>query len=299
MTLPTFVIGGAPKAGTTALGAWLTGHPQVWMSPIAEPHFLTRDVNHPAPGVRIAGPPRVDTYRRGLAWYEELFAPGEDFPARGEASTHYLGATDTPDLMNLHVPALKVVFVLRQPVDRAYAHYWQGIKRGWTMPPFAALLDDHPALRYLDHASRYRMHLERYRAALGADRMHLIVFDDLRKDPTRVWREVCRFIGVDPGHQPRFDVERNPHAEPAHGTLHRLIGRTKYGRWTSVPPAVRRTARRVRDRVETWNLRRAVYSPMDPVVRLELQRRFEADIAYVEAVVRPLPEWRISGERGA
>jgi hypothetical protein len=48
------------------------------------------------------------------------------------------------------------------------------------MPPFSALLRDHPALGYLDCMSRYEQHLERYRQALGEDRVHVVLFDDLK-----------------------------------------------------------------------------------------------------------------------
>jgi hypothetical protein len=293
MALPTFVIGGAPKAGTTALRAWLRDHPQVWMTETKEPHFLTRDVNNPAPGVRIAGPPRVDTFRRGWPWYESLFEPGSHLAARGEASTHYLGSVDTPSLIAEHLPGLKVIFVLRQPVQRAYSHYWQGRKRGWQLPPFEAILRDHPALRYLVHAGRYRANVGRYVETLGRDRVHLLLSDDIRADPGAAWRGVCAFLQIDPSFVPRFEIEHNPHAEPAHRSVHELIGRSKYGRWSFLPPVARRPMRRLRDRVEAWNLRRAAYEPIDPAVSRALQDLFADDIAFVEEMVRPLPEWRL------
>jgi hypothetical protein len=299
MALPTFVIGGAPKAGTTALWALLAAHPQVWMSRIKEPHFLTRDANNPAPGVRIIGAPRADTHSRGLAWYESLFAEGADRQARGEASTHYLGALDGPELMQRFVPGLKVIFVLRQPVDRAYSHYWHNIKRGHDLPPFAALLDDHPALRYLTYMSRYRSHLERYRQALGDDRLHLVLFDDLRADPAGAYRQICRFIGVDDGFQPDFSRSYNPHAEPVNRGLQRLLAASTYRRWTFLPAGLRGPARSVRRRLESWNLRKASYAPIEPAVRARLIDLFGDDISYVEDVTRPLPNWWLADGRDA
>jgi hypothetical protein len=299
MALPTFVIGGAPKAGTTALWAQLAAHPQVWMSPVKEPHFLTRDANNPAPGVRIIGAPRSDTYSRGLDWYESLFAEGADCPARGEASTHYLGALDGPELMERYVPGLKVIFVLRQPVERAYSHYWHNVKRGHDLPPFAAVLDDDPSLRYVLYMSRYREHLERYRRALGDDRIHLVLFDDLRGDAPGTYQRICRFIGVDDAFQPDFTREYNPHAEPANRGLQRLLAASTYRRWTFIPGALRRPARSVRRRLESWNLRKASHVPMEPAVRERLMDLFHDDIAYVEALTRPLPGWWQAAARGA
>lgn len=292
MALPTFVIGGAPKAGTTALWAWLSAHPQVWMSPIKEPHFLTRDANHPAPGVKIIGAPRADTHARGIAWYESLFAGGEDCPARGEASTHYLGALDGPELMNRHVPELKVIFVLRDPVDRAYSHYWHNRKRGHDLPEFAEVLADDPRLRYLVYMSRYRQHVGRYRSALGAERVHLVLYDDMRTDPGGVFADICRYIGVDDSVPIDFERRHNPHAEPASRALQRLIAGTTYRRWSFLPAVVRRPARRLRSTLERRNLRRAAYPRLDADLRQRLVELFEDDIAYVESLTRPLGAWR-------
>lgn len=287
------MIGGAPKAGTTALWALLDAHPDVWMSRKKEPRFLTRNLNEPVPGVTLIGPPREETYRRGLEWYASLFAEGADRPARGEASPQYLGAVDGPEMMERHVPGVKVVFILRQPVDRAYSHYWQHWKKGWRMPEFSALLDDHPALRYLDYMSRYEQHLERYRQALGADRVHLMLFDDLKAEPARVYRELCRFIGIDDTFQPaEFAQSFNEFAAPRLRWLQRGVMQTHFKRFGRVvPSALRPSLRRARQSIERWNLSRAKYPPLDAELRERLTERFAPDIAYVERLVRPIPEW--------
>jgi hypothetical protein len=291
MSLPTFVIGGARKAGTTALWAFLSEHPQVWMSPIKEPHFLTRDPNHPAPGVEMIGAPRALTYDRGLVWYRTLFEEGANRLARGEASTSYLGATDTPQIMEELVPGLKVIFVLRDPVDRAYSDYWHNQKKGHRLPPFEKILDDEPALRYLLYMSHYRPHLERYMQSLGADRLHLVLFDDLRANPSETFRDICRFIGVDDTFQPDFKQEHNPHGEAAIPLLQRAITGSTYRRWTFLPTGLRRQARRARAALETWNLKRTAYPAIDPALHDRLLDEFADDVHYVESMTRPLPEW--------
>jgi hypothetical protein len=292
--LPTFLIGGAPKAGTTALWALLDAHPQVFMSRKKEPRFLTRNLNEPAPGVRMIGPDRDVTYDRGLAWYQSLFAGSEGALARGEASPQYIGAQDGPELMERHVPGVRVVFALRQPVDRAYSQYWQHWKKGWRMAPFARLLDDEPSLRYLDYMSRYAQHVERYRQALGPDRVHLVLFDDLRAQPERVYRELCRFIGVDDTFQPpSFGDSYNEFATPRLRWLQRGLMWTYFGRYRRlVPRAMRPRLRRLRRRIVNLNRNRTPYRPLDPALRARLTDRYDEDIAYVERLTRPLPEWR-------
>jgi hypothetical protein len=292
VALPTFVIGGARKSGTTALWAFLAEHPQVWMSRLKEPHFLTRDANRPAPGVTIIGASKALTHSRGIDWYEALFAEGASLPARGEASTSYLVAPDAPEIVERLLPGLKVIFVLRNPVDRAYSDYWHQVKRGHRVPPFAAVLEDHPVLRHLLYTGRYAEHLTRWRASLGDERLHVVLFDDLRSDPAGTYQGICRFIGVDDTFAPDFAVEHNPHGEPANELLQRVLVRTTYRRWKFLPGLLRRPARRLREALRQRNLRRATYPPLPDDMRARLLTYFDEDIAYVEALTRPLPEWR-------
>jgi hypothetical protein len=292
--LPSFLVGGAPKAGTTALWALLDAHPQVFMPRMKEPRFLTRRLNEPAPGVRMIGPRRTVTFERGLAWYQSLFAGSEGALARGEASPQYLGAQDGPEVMERFVPGVKMVFVLRQPVDRAYSQYWQHWKKGWRMPPFAALLRGLPPLRYLDYMSRYAQHVERYRQAFGPDRVHIILFDDLRDEPERIYAELCRFIGVDDTFRPpSFDERYNEFTSPRLRFLHRALMATHFKQAGRVlPAAIRPGLRAVRRRLEDLNRRRDSYVPLEPGLRVRLTELYEEDIAYVERLTRPLPEWR-------
>jgi hypothetical protein len=300
VALPTFVIGGAAKAGTTALWALLDAHPQVWMSQVKEPRFFTRNFNEPVPGVKLIGRGAEVTHERGLAWYESLFEGGADLPARGEASVQYLGAVDGPELMERYAPGLNVVFALRQPADRAYSHYWWHRKRGLRLPPFSAVLDDHPALRYLTYMSEYAQHLERYRRALGPDRVHLVLFDDLRSDPTAVYRELCRFIGVDDTFlPPSFGERYKRFGAPRVPWLQRGIWQTRdrgVGRF--MPAALRPKLGKLRRSLHQWNIGRGRYPPLDPTLRARLTERFAPDIDYVERLTRHLPQWRAASSPG-
>jgi hypothetical protein len=300
MPLPTFVIGGPQKAGTTALWSLLAEHPQVFMAPMKEPRFFTRQAANPAPGVEHPRMTSGDRYARGIEWYEALFEGGEDYPARGEASPQYIGAQDGPELMQRHVPDLKVIFILRNPIIRAYSHYWmhrnRGAERGdhrAEMPPFSAALDDHPMLRYFVYLGRYRQHVERYRQSLGHDRVHVLLFDDLRSKPAEAYAEVCRLIGVDDGFRPSFEREYNPGGAPVLAPLQRAIARTKDWNVAFLPTGVRRGARRVRERLEAWNRRKATYPQLDPALYERFVQLYEEDIAYAEELTRPLPQWRV------
>jgi hypothetical protein len=302
MPLPTFVIGGPPKAGTTALWALLARHPQVFMTQTKEPRFFTRNAENPAPGITAPRMSPGQGYARGIDWYAELFEGSEAYPARGEASPQYIGALDGPELMQRHVPDLKVIFILRNPIARAYSHYWHHRARGRErgdyradMPPFEAALNDDATLRYFIYFGRYRQHVERYRQALGPDRVHVILFDDLRAKPAETYAEVCRAIGVDDAFRPSFDREYNRSGAPVIGPMQRATAWTKDVRWSFLPKSIRRRGHVVRDRIEQWNRRTSSHPPLEPAAFERFVQLYDDDIAYVEGLLsRPLPSWRTS-----
>jgi hypothetical protein len=89
MTLPDFLIAGAPKAGTTALHTALAAHPGLFMSAVKEQKFFLTD----GPPPRRGGPGDAQTYREHVwrrADYEALFATAPAGTLRGESTPFYL-----------------------------------------------------------------------------------------------------------------------------------------------------------------------------------------------------------------
>src|SRR3954471_3920267 len=126
MPLPEFLIAGVPKAGTTALHAALVGHPELFLSRVKEPKFFLSDGPPPARG----GPGDVQTFQEHV-WrrtdYEALFAPAPPAPRRGEATPFYLYDLAAHDRIKSLVPDVRLIILLRDPVDRAHSnwtHLW-------------------------------------------------------------------------------------------------------------------------------------------------------------------------------
>ncbi len=110
MRLPEFIIGGAPRSGTTWLYELLDRHPDVHMAkPVKpEPKFFLRD----------------DEYGKGLEYYaNRWFADVEDGKIAGEKSTDYLESPSAAARIARDLPHVKLIFVLREPVARAYSNY--------------------------------------------------------------------------------------------------------------------------------------------------------------------------------
>ena len=110
MRLPEFLIGGAPRAGTTWLYALLDRHPSIYMAkPLKpEPKFFLVD----------------QLYEKGLEYYARTwFADAGAAPLAGEKSTDYLESAAAAERIARDLPRVKLVFVLREPVDRAHSNF--------------------------------------------------------------------------------------------------------------------------------------------------------------------------------
>lgn len=296
MTLPNFAIAGAPKSGTTALWAYLAEHPDVFLASQKEPAFFTQVVGEMENGMVGTGPTHTGRYSKGLEWYESLFHGYSGQSAVGEASTVYLSAPDAPELMLRHIPSARLIFVLRDPVDRAYSHYWQEYRRGWRLPPFTDMLrDHHPRLEYYRHVGAYAEHLSRFLRSFPRDRICVLLFEELRADPLGSLSRVCEFLGIDSSFQPealrqRFKEQKRPRNRAAARLLSSMQASPVRDR---VPPPLRSVLTTVGRRLIRWNLADNGYPPLSAELRMRVVGEFERDIEFVEQWTgHSLERWR-------
>ena len=293
MPLPTFIVAGAPKCGTTALWGFLNEHPDVFMSQVKEPRFFTRTNTFGEQIVR-PGPVRPILYDRGMAWYESLFET--DLHVRGEASTLYFAAPDAADLIREHIPDVKLVFLLRDPVARLYSHYWQDHKSGIDMPPFERMVNEElPEFRYYALVSSYARHLERFLSRFTPDRVLTLLYEDLRQKPQETFARVCSFLGASPSFvPPSVGREYNRHSVPRVRALASLSVRLQHATPTqALPPVMRRSLGRLRQWLSRINARPEAYPPLRADLRANLVSMFDTDIAFVESLLAvDLSSWR-------
>lgn len=277
--LPTFVIGGARKAGTTTLWSYLDQHPHIGMAELKEPQFFTR----------------TGMFDRGWSWYTPLFAGREDHVARGEASTSYFDAPDSPDIIADVMPDLRMIFCLRHPVRRIYSDYWYDKRSRSDLPDFDTMVaTGHPELESYLRRSHYATHLERYRQKFADDQILVVLMEDLADRTQAVVEQTCRFIGVDPAALPPLSsTRRNTAAVTRWVGLHRLLADHRR-EWTRLFP--RRTAPyawRLKEWLLDLNTKQASYPPISPDARARLTGLFDDDITYVEQLTRrDLSAWR-------
>ncbi len=265
--LPTFVVGGAMRSGTTSLYRWLDAHPDVFMAPVKELQFFAWD--------------RV--WARGLDWYRDHFAGWGGERAVGEASPNYLYSPEAPARMAAVIPDLRFVAVVRHPVDRAHSHWWFHRVAGWERRSFEeamGLVGSCPHLPY-ERRGRYAEQLRRVHEHLDPASVHVVPTDDLVADPTGAFAGLCRFLGVDDAVVPGCVGE----VFNARGDRAAHAARFDVGRWKRVPVRLRPLV--------AWSVdRRLRWEPMAAATRAALLDRFAEPNAELEAMLgRPLPSW--------
>lgn len=205
--LPTFLVIGAMKTGTSSLYHYLRHHPEVFMPDKKEPHYF---VSEYADGVQW----RNGTWQNGVQWYRSLFAEGATATARGEASTTYSKWPDypgVPERIVAAVPDVRLVYVVRDPIKRMCSHYQHDVVRHLQRMPIDRAFTEDPS--YLN-ASRYATQIRQYLDCFDASQLLVISSEDLRANREQTVSRVYRFIGVDPEFTPEnIDTEMYQTAE--------------------------------------------------------------------------------------
>lgn len=293
--LPTFIIAGAGKSGTTSLWRYLKQHPDIFMTENKEPTFFTEVIGKDQ-GADEMAPASSGNYGKGLPWYEALFEGCRPEQQRGEASTTYISAPDTPSLIKAHIPDAKIIFILREPVSRAYSQYWQEIKSGHRLPPFSEMYSQgHPRLQRYLYNSRYKTHLTNFLEEFRRDQLLVLLHDDLKHDPVAITKAIYRFLGVDESYLPEdLGKRHNPSSVPRSRLLQRFIYHSSRSKIKELLPAtVRKFLNRTKISVRSMNLKPYTYPPLSPEIRKELIPMFVDDVDFIEQVVgKSLSAWK-------
>ena len=289
--LPNFIVIGAAKAGTTALYWYLAEHPAVFMSRVKETNFFGYGVD--ARGRLIYGDPDVHKFPvKTLAEYEALFADAGDAAAVGEVSPIYLECPQAPGRIRGLLPDVRLVCCLRHPVERAYSDYLMYLwRRGRRFDPSRDLTADaawaRPDSRWMD-VSRYHGQLARYYETFPRERIHVFLFDDLKRSTVEAAQGVYRFLGIDPAFVPDLETAHNVGGVPASRALESFL--TNRGLRAAVEPWIPKRAADWVRRIRTRNMRKA--PPLPPELRTELTAGLRDDILSTSRLIgRSLDHW--------
>ena len=293
MTGPNFFVIGAAKAATTALYHALRRHDDVFLPEVKEPHVYAYLADRSVAGHLYRD--EVAARRR----YGELYAGVDGQSAIGDSSTTNLVVGGAAEAIAADVPRARIVAILRNPVDRAFAH-WSHFRAagGEPIAEFAeAVRQEGPrreagfpfTYRYLGWG-RYSAQLRPYLELFGRERVLVHLYDDLRADADAVLRRTLRFLGVDDaGAVPRLE-RRNEMRHPRFPAIGRALdGRGRAGRVirAAVPAPARRAA-------SGWTAAHLGRKPaLDPALRTELTAQFAEELDCLEPLIgRDLSTWR-------
>jgi hypothetical protein len=180
--LPTFLVIGAKKGGSTSLHQYLSTHPDVFMPAGKRLEFFS---GH--------------NWDRGLGWYRAQFEAGGAALARGEASnvyTNYPVTDGVPERIAAVVPDIKLVYVIRHPLERILSHYRQAVAEwGETRSADEVVQTNGP--EYV-MASCYALQIERYLAHFRREQLLVVTSEDLRHSRRATLVRVFDHLGVDP-----------------------------------------------------------------------------------------------------
>jgi hypothetical protein len=252
--LPTFIIAGTPRSGTSSLNHYLRQHPQVFMAPGKELRFFNVH------------------YDRGVTWYASCFEGSSGALAVGEATPTYIYDAVALERMASLLPTVKLIVSLRDPVSRTYSAYLNARQRGREPRSFEDLVEHELTLpaedrQYLGR-SYYSRHLRRLKETMPEAELHVLVMEQMVEEPERTFRATCRFLDVDPGFRP-LDLGRviNPYVEFRSMSLRRIAKRSQS-----------RTVRRAIDRMNTRNVD---FAPLDPRIRSRLVEHYRDEGAAI------------------
>jgi hypothetical protein len=176
-------------------------HPHICVSVLKEPNYFV------LPASRRFGKMRRAPSR---SWYQSLFEHCGPELVRGEGTTAYFYLPESAQMIRDAVPDVRLIFVLRDPAERAYSHYLHDL-RVRRLPPFEQMVrEDHPRLRHYVDISTYSPHLARYYSLFPRENVLVLTTDDMRADPRAVAHQCYAFLGVDAGFVPsRLDAKLN------------------------------------------------------------------------------------------
>ncbi len=202
--VPDFFIVGNPKCGTTALYEMLRRHPQVYMPECKEPHYLAHDPSTERATPAGHGRQGDERLPRTFEQYLGLFVPAGAEQLAGEASASYLRSPFAAERIAGLNPSARVVAILREPASFLRSlhlqHLQDHVERERDLRRAIAnerLIRDGRTIRRYSDRVRYAEQLRRYEAALGRERMLVLVYDDFRADNAGTVRRVLHFLGID------------------------------------------------------------------------------------------------------
>jgi len=266
---PSFFCVGAQKAGTTSLHNILNQHPAILLPKVKETKFFIDD----------------EKYKKGIEQYKSnFFLNTEEAQVAGEIDPDYMVWEQVPERMFKCLgPNIKIIFVFRNPVDRAYSHYWMCVRRNIENLTFEEAIEEEStrirqsmsAFAHFSYIERgmYSKQVNRFLDYFPRENMRFYIFEsDFLKFRENMVHDIVRWLGVE-----HKELDINDHSNKASKARSSVIANfiyqgsplRKLGRLILPVPSWRRE---VMKKVDLWN--RKPFVP-EPILREQRKLLFE------------------------
>jgi hypothetical protein len=190
---PNLIVPGAAKSGTSSLHEYLNTHKDIYMSRIKEPHYFSNE----------------HKYYYEKLWYYSLFKTKDEFKYLGESSTGYMVLPNVIERIKKELNNPKFIFILRNPIDRLYSHYWWLRGQGYEMKSFKKAVlfdvDVEPIAGKTDGVIGYKNYfqwglygkwIKRYHENFPRRNIFIITFENLIKEPLKTMNSCFKFLDL-------------------------------------------------------------------------------------------------------
>lgn len=285
MTGVDFLIIGAQKAGTTALFHYLSAHPNVFMAPGKEATFFCNDRKY------LLGRERYLTHYFDAATSKQI---------KGEASPGYMIFDYVPARIKEHFPEIKLIAILRNPIDRAYSHYRMAVRRSVEQKTFDERVAEELQHGWIpdqerNHNSNYILFgeygriLENFLAHFRREQIEIVFSEDLRSNRLATVNKILKFLDLTtevtlPNIDEEYHVSGSPRIRGLTMKVDRLLDWLETKRWARKYLLWRFNKESLLFWIETeLNVRRKKQtSGPSPRVRQMLKAHYQRDVERLE-----------------
>ncbi|MBA3646965.1 MAG: sulfotransferase [Chitinophagales bacterium] len=252
--LPNFFIVGAAKSGTTSLYEYMKMHPQVYMAPIKETHHFSSDIDNTKFRPNYARSLNKDlskflqgdmsdgifhAFVKDWDQYTQLFKNVNGEKAIGEVTNSYLYSKEAAQNIFSRFSNAKIIMMLRNPVERAFSHYLMDLRIGYERDNFMDALKKDMARDpkgwgisnlYVEVGMYYEQ-VKRYIDIFPERQRRIYIFDDFKKDPGLIVKDMFSFLGVNPNVEIDYSQKFNPSFIPKNKMIGKLNSQKRIKDW--------------------------------------------------------------------
>lgn len=285
LILPNFIVTGAARAGTTYLFSLLRQHPEIALPGRIEQIASAKDLH-------FFDCPEAQHSNLNLADYARHFADADGKRAVGEVATSYIYFDWVAGTIARYLGEIKLIFLMRNPIKRAYAHYWHELMIGKETFTFEEAIRFEPARLAQGYTENYRFsyvargkymqQIRHYLPYFPRENLLFLFSEDLYEQPGETLAQVCRHLDVDPNFQFDYDVNQHHMPVPIFPSLYRSLrsihhnfAQRRFGGWR-----LARLARASYSRLPRSN---RPYPPMKHETYEYLRGVFRADVSELSA----------------